>query len=109
MIWGQNGSGKTSILEAVHLLSIGKSFKTHKPRSIIRYGDKRFVVKGTFSFLNKKETIAVQNTTNNKQTIKLNGLRINNRKEIIGRNNVVVLSPEDQGITKNQPKNCTDS
>ena len=27
IIWGENGSGKTSIIEAVHILSNGKSFK----------------------------------------------------------------------------------
>ena len=30
IIWGENGSGKTSILEAVYILSNGKSFKTNK-------------------------------------------------------------------------------
>ena len=30
VIWGENGSGKTSVLEAIHLLTYGKSFKTHK-------------------------------------------------------------------------------
>mgnify|MGYP001496906404 CR=1 FL=1 len=28
MIWGDNGSGKTSVLEAIHILSYGKSFKS---------------------------------------------------------------------------------
>ena len=30
IIWGENGSGKTSIIEAVHILSNGKSFKTNR-------------------------------------------------------------------------------
>ena len=29
VIWGKNGSGKTSVLEAIYNLSIGKSFKTN--------------------------------------------------------------------------------
>tara|TARA_B100000963_G_scaffold341366_1_gene340975 strand:- start:255 stop:1103 length:849 start_codon:yes stop_codon:yes gene_type:complete len=41
---------------------------------------------------------------NSKKTIKVNGKTIKNRKEIIGKNNVVVLSPEDQVITKGGPK-----
>ena len=28
ILWGKNGSGKTSILEAIHSLSLGKSFRT---------------------------------------------------------------------------------
>jgi len=30
VIWGENGSGKTAVLEAIHLLSIGKSFRTNR-------------------------------------------------------------------------------
>ena len=48
MIWGDNGSGKTSLLEAIHLLSYGKSFKTHKQRELIKNGLHSYVVRGTF-------------------------------------------------------------
>ena len=36
MIWGENGSGKTSLLEAVHILSYGKSFKTSRHKELIK-------------------------------------------------------------------------
>jgi DNA replication and repair protein RecF len=32
VLWGKNGSGKTSILEAIHSLSIGKSFRTNNKK-----------------------------------------------------------------------------
>ena len=38
VIWGENGSGKTSILEAVYILSNGKSFKTNKLIEAIKNG-----------------------------------------------------------------------
>ncbi len=31
IFYGANGSGKTSILEAIHLLATGRSFRTHIP------------------------------------------------------------------------------
>ena len=104
MIWGENGSGKTSLLEAIYILSLGKSFKTHKQSSIIKKGHTSYILKG--DFINNKITnsIAIQTNLNNKKTIKVNGKIIKNRKEIIGKNNVVVLSPEDQVITKGGPK-----
>ena len=40
IIWGENGSGKTSILEAVYILSNGKSFKTNKLTEAIKNGSK---------------------------------------------------------------------
>ena len=104
MIWGENGSGKTSLLEAIYILSLGKSFKTHKQSSIIKKGHTSYILKGDFSYGEITNSVAIQTNLNNTKTIKVNGKTIKNRKEIIGKNNVVVLSPEDQVITKGGPK-----
>jgi DNA replication and repair protein RecF len=34
-IYGDNGSGKTSVLESIHLLSSGKSFRTHQLKHVL--------------------------------------------------------------------------
>jgi len=104
VIWGENGSGKTSLLEAIYILSLGKSFKTHKQSSIIKKGHSSYILKGDFYYGEIINSIAIQTNLNNQKTIKVNGKTIKNRKEIIGKNNVVVLSPEDQVITKGGPK-----
>jgi len=31
VILGENGSGKSSVLEAIHYLGLGRSFRTHLP------------------------------------------------------------------------------
>ena len=36
IIWGENGSGKTSILEAIHSLSFGSSFRTNNKKELIK-------------------------------------------------------------------------
>ena len=104
VIWGENGSGKTSLLEAIYILSLGKSFKTHKHSSIIKKGHSSYIIKGDFSYGEITNRIAIQTNSNSKKIIKVNGKTIKSRKEIIGKNNVVVLSPEDQVITKGGPK-----
>ena len=38
LIYGENGKGKTSILEAIYILSISRSFRSHFLRSIITEG-----------------------------------------------------------------------
>lgn len=38
---GQNGSGKTSVLEAIHLLGLGRSFRSHKIRTVVRHEQPR--------------------------------------------------------------------
>jgi DNA replication and repair protein RecF len=37
IFYGENGSGKTSLLEAVSLLGLGRSFRSHKTRSLIAH------------------------------------------------------------------------
>lgn len=37
-IIGENGSGKTTVLEAIYLLALGRSFRTHLPKRYIQRG-----------------------------------------------------------------------
>ena len=37
MIIGQNGQGKTNIVEAIHFLSFAKSFRTNKDKETIQF------------------------------------------------------------------------
>jgi DNA replication and repair protein RecF len=103
VIWGENGSGKTAVLEAIHTLSFGKSFRTHKQKSMIRNGDNSFIVKGCFALQGRRDEIAAQVNKHSGQKLKLNGKLLSGRTGIIGRNCVVVLSPEEQAITKGAP------
>lgn len=103
VIWGENGSGKTAVLEAIHTLSFGKSFRTNHQRDLIRNGDDNMVARGEFIHKDIQDKIATQVTRSSGQKIKLNGKTITGRKELIGRNNVVVLSPEEQSVTKGAP------
>ncbi|MGB0223304.1 DNA replication and repair protein RecF [Marinobacterium sp. xm-a-121] len=41
IIHGQNGSGKTSILEGLHFLSVARSFRTHQSRYVISEGQQQ--------------------------------------------------------------------
>ena len=103
VIWGENGSGKTAVLEAIHVLSFGKSFRTHKQQEMIRNIDKSLVIRGDFLSNKHPDKVAVEIKRYSGQKLKLNGNTLPGRKELIGRNNVVVLSPEEQSITKGAP------
>lgn len=52
LFYGENGSGKTSILEALHLLGLGRSFRSHKHKSLINQQSSDFTL---FSQLTVKE------------------------------------------------------
>ena len=103
VIWGENGSGKTAVLEAIHTLSFGKSFRPHKQREMIRSSDESLIIRGDFLSNKHPDTVAIEVKRSSGQKLKLNGNALSGRKELIGRNNVVVLSPEEQSITKGAP------
>src|SRR3977135_3362800 len=46
LFWGSNGSGKTSLLEAIFLLGRGRSFRTRNSERLIRHGQPRLTVFG---------------------------------------------------------------
>ena len=48
--------------------------------------------------------VAIQINQKNKKVIKVDGKTSKKRKELFGKNNVVILSPEDQIITKGGPR-----
>ena len=103
VIWGENGSGKTAVLEAINTLSFGRSFKTHRQRELINTEKKELFIRGEFFTRNHKDQVAAKISKTSGQAIKLNGKNVHNRKDLLGRNIVVVLSPEEQDITKGPP------
>lgn len=46
IFYGQNGAGKTSILEAIHFLTHGRSFKVSRNRSLIQAEQSQMVIYG---------------------------------------------------------------
>ena len=59
LIIGANGSGKTSLLEAVFLLSRGKSFRHHEPRRYIRHHESDCTIWAK-TFGDPSNTLAIQ-------------------------------------------------
>jgi DNA replication and repair protein RecF len=60
LIIGPNGSGKTSFLEAVHVLSCGRSFRTHQLGLLIRNGAERFTSVGYLAQADRQVVLGVQ-------------------------------------------------
>ncbi|TCB40769.1 DNA replication/repair protein RecF [Acinetobacter terrestris] len=69
VFYGQNGSGKTSILEAIHLLATGRSFRTHIPKNYIQNETGDAIVFAQSA----TEKIGMQKFLSGEQLIKVNG------------------------------------
>ncbi|MFT4020906.1 MAG: DNA replication/repair protein RecF [Acinetobacter sp.] len=69
VFYGQNGSGKTSILEAIHILATGRSFRTHIPKNYIQHQCADAVI---FAQVDQ-EKMGVQKFSSGEHIIKVNG------------------------------------
>ena len=47
VLFGDNGSGKTSFLESIYLLGRGRSFRHRDLKTVVQSGTKELVVSGT--------------------------------------------------------------
>lgn len=103
LIVGRNGQGKTNIVEAITLMSIGRSFRTNKDKEIIKFGCESLYSACNFTRNNMDKKIEVA-VTKEKKGIKVNGVSIKTIQELLGNLNVVVFSPEDLKLVKSGPK-----
>lgn len=73
VFYGENGSGKTSILEAFTLLGQGRSFRSHKTRSLISLGGAELTVFGEINHMGSKVSVGFQKKLNGQTSIRVNG------------------------------------
>ncbi len=105
ILHGENGAGKTTILEAVHCLSYMRSFKTHFDSDLLKHGQETFRLKG--SFINLKgyqQEVRLEVKPGKRKQVQINGKKIPKRADIIGRLPLVSLTPEDSDLTFGAPE-----
>lgn len=105
-IYGNNGQGKTNMLEAVSLLTYGKSFLGSAEADCVRIGSNGFRIDCEFeNDIGGRETLAITYETGQRgKTVFRNRERIGSfSSEIFGRYPVVFLSPANLEITYGTP------
>jgi len=95
---GDNGKGKTNILDAIYHLSFGKSYFNPIASQNIKHGTDFFVVEGLFEKENREEKIVCSLKRNNKKIIKRNGKAYERFADHIGLLPLVIISPADRDL-----------
>ena len=96
---GNNGTGKTNLLDAIHYLSFCKSYFTSLDAQNIRHGDDLFAIHGTF--LKGDDTTDLVQCIQKKQTRKrflLNKNEYDRLADHIGNFPLVMISPYDRDL-----------
>jgi DNA replication and repair protein RecF len=74
LFYGKNGSGKTSLLEAVSLLGLGRSFRSNKIRNLINHEETQFTIFAEVEAYGAVHKVGIQkNKLDKVSQIKING------------------------------------
>ena len=92
LIWGANGSGKTSLLEAIYLLGRGRSFRTRNSQRLIRYGESELTVHGRMG-IPPEQTLGIQVSRSGNTVAKLAGAFVQSLAELSAAFPVQIIDP----------------
>ncbi len=95
---GDNGVGKTNILDAVYHLSFGKSYFNPITTQNINHNADFFVIDGTYSKESKTERVIVSAKRGQKKIIKRNGKEYDKFADHVGFLPLVIISPADRDL-----------
>lgn len=95
LIYGKNGKGKTTILEAIYSLSMGKSFKSGKRNNMINFESDNFFISGRIKYNEHNSTTINVACLGDNRKITINKKPIPTILDLIDMFPVVVMAPEN--------------
>jgi len=113
LIIGDNGLGKTNLLEAIYFVSSAKSHRTNSQDEMIRWGSDYALIRANTGSRAKgiiendvcenKYLIELQLNHSNKIKIRLNKVAVKKKSDFVSRLPSVIFSPDDLSIIKGGP------
>lgn len=105
VLYGDNGSGKTNVLEAMHLLALGRSHRTSTDKEMIAQGQQNALIYGETLRRDGKHDIQVRLFTAQRpqKRVLLYGKPAPRIGDMMGHATCVMFSPEDLRIVRDGP------
>lgn len=100
VIVGPNGSGKTSILEAIGILATTRSPITKSLQTCVNHEGKGFIISAKFS---GREELTISFKHERQKTIKINEDVVSKISSLLGKINVVLFLPHDIELIQGSP------
>lgn len=108
LISGVNGSGKTSILEAIHLLSLGRSFRSHKHKTYIQKETSECVIFGLIendtNLAQTPQPIGLKRQSDGVLDARVSGQKIQSLVELTYALPVQLINPDAFRLLEGSPK-----
>jgi len=99
---GQNGQGKTNLLEGLFFLCTLKPLRAGKLVELVRFGESRATVTGTFELKGARREVSVVISEGARQAF-VDGKKAPSLEEYFGGLAVVAFTPDDLAVVKGGP------
>lgn len=104
IIFGKNGSGKTSLLEAIYVLSMGRSFRTQRTDQLIQAEQDGFTIFGKVENHRQKLVKIGITYTRDTKTIKKDGVELKSAAELVKEIPVIIINPDIHKLIEEGPR-----
>ena len=95
---GNNGVGKTTVLDAIYYLSFAKSYFNSAATQNIKHSEEFFMIEGEYQINDKIDNVVCSLKRGNKKVVKRNGKVYEKFSEHIGFLPLVIISPGDSDL-----------
>ncbi len=95
---GENGMGKTNLLDAMHYLCMCKSHFLLPDRLVVRHGEEFFRLEGTFKRKKKQEFVVSKYQVRHRKVIERNKVAYARLADHIGLLPMVMITPNDSSL-----------
>lgn len=108
VLWGENGAGKTNVLESLYFLSTLRSFRARELKTLVRHktAGARVELHTHDEALGLDRTLSVRldsTERSTRKTAQLDGKTIRAARDFYGLVQVVLFTPEDLGVLRGSP------
>ena len=103
LIIGDNGQGKTNLIEALFVGGFGRSFRTSREREMVQFNINTAYLGIQFHQHGIESQLEMRFLEDKKKSLKYNGSSIQRLSEWVGRLNIVAFTPEDLKLVKESP------
>lgn len=104
LLFGENGSGKTSVLEAINVLALGRSFRSHKHKPLINHQSSAFTVFGRVLSNSAEVPLGVERQLNGQSSFKANGVQVGSIAELASYLPIQVINSDTFFLLEGSPK-----
>jgi DNA replication and repair protein RecF len=104
IIKGNNGTGKTSLLEALHYGCYLRSFRTHIPRDLAYFGSDNFFVKLTFIDQDNQSHEIQLGFAGQEKLVKIDKKPVTSYRELLSLYQVITVTEEDIELIRGGPE-----